>query len=372
MPKPKDTLWPMKDHTRIKHVILKRYLDAWIPIVTRYNGPAIYVDGFAGPGKYKGGELGSPIIAIEAWRNRPDKNKAQDVSFIFIEERQDRANHLQSLLTASYPEAKVQVHTARFFDTMTTMLDEREGSYRKPIPMFVFIDPFGISHTPMSIIHRIMKHEKCEVLITFMYEFVNRLTAIDYTGKETQYDELFGTPDWRTIITSTMDPDERKHRIYDLYYKQLQSVGGAQYIRSFRMDTARNQTEYFLFFGTNSLDGLRKMKTSMIAADPTKSYSFSDITGIAQIAMFTNYQPPVRNYLEQKFIGGPPVSVEEIDRFVLVETPYVNFKDDALVPMEREGAIEIVASPKGAARKKGSFTDGTVIRFLPPHPKLFE
>jgi three-Cys-motif partner protein len=60
------TIWPLDPHGRVKHLILKRHLDAWLPIMTRSFPRLVYVDGFAGPGIYEGGEPGSPIIALRA------------------------------------------------------------------------------------------------------------------------------------------------------------------------------------------------------------------------------------------------------------------------------------------------------------------
>jgi len=66
MSKTTDTIWPREPHTEAKHAILRKYLDAWLPIITRWNGRVVYIDGFAGPGEYIGGDNGSPIIAIKA------------------------------------------------------------------------------------------------------------------------------------------------------------------------------------------------------------------------------------------------------------------------------------------------------------------
>ena len=63
---PKQTIWTLDPHTRAKHLILQRYLHAWIPIIALGRGRAVFIDGFAGPGVYAGGEEGSPIIAMRA------------------------------------------------------------------------------------------------------------------------------------------------------------------------------------------------------------------------------------------------------------------------------------------------------------------
>lgn len=53
MPAPRTTLWPLEPHTRAKHEILRRYLEAWTAILSLGKFPTIaYVDGFAGPGAY--------------------------------------------------------------------------------------------------------------------------------------------------------------------------------------------------------------------------------------------------------------------------------------------------------------------------------
>ena len=66
MPKITSTIWSIDPHTEAKHDILRKYLDAWLPIITRWNGRVLYIDGFAGPGEYIGGRDGSPIIAIKS------------------------------------------------------------------------------------------------------------------------------------------------------------------------------------------------------------------------------------------------------------------------------------------------------------------
>jgi hypothetical protein len=74
---PDPVLWPLDDHTRAKHRVLRAYLDQWIPIMgqqalkVRGSGSAsqprlLLVDGFAGPGRYATGEPGSPLIMLEA------------------------------------------------------------------------------------------------------------------------------------------------------------------------------------------------------------------------------------------------------------------------------------------------------------------
>jgi len=57
--------WEFKEHTKVKHILLKKYLAAWIQILGSWSNRICYFDGFAGRGEYTDGTLGSPIIALE-------------------------------------------------------------------------------------------------------------------------------------------------------------------------------------------------------------------------------------------------------------------------------------------------------------------
>ena len=94
MTPPSSASWDIKPHTEAKHAILKRYLQAWVPILTQGNFPEIlYVDGFAGPGRYSKGEDGSPIIALKEALKFKDKIKSK-ITFLFIEKNINIAQKL--------------------------------------------------------------------------------------------------------------------------------------------------------------------------------------------------------------------------------------------------------------------------------------
>src|SRR5947208_7982589 len=87
------TIWPLDPHGRAKHYILRSHLNGWLPIMTRSFRKLLYIDGFAGPGIYEGGEPGSPVIALRAamFHHQLVKNPpACELGFLFIEERADR------------------------------------------------------------------------------------------------------------------------------------------------------------------------------------------------------------------------------------------------------------------------------------------
>lgn len=60
-----ETLWNIEPHTAAKHTILRNYLGAWFGILGQRFSHILYIDGFCGPGRYQGEEVGSPIIALD-------------------------------------------------------------------------------------------------------------------------------------------------------------------------------------------------------------------------------------------------------------------------------------------------------------------
>lgn len=87
-------IWELAPHTKAKHEILSRYLDAWFAILSLRQDRILFIDGFCGPGKYKGGEKGSPIIAIES-ALKATSNKNAQLYFRFIEEDEERLENLK-------------------------------------------------------------------------------------------------------------------------------------------------------------------------------------------------------------------------------------------------------------------------------------
>lgn len=96
---PRSTVWPLDDHTIGKHLVLKSYMDAWLPIVLKTYKKALFADVFAGPGEYSGGEFGSPIIALKVLAEHVHHSvMSGHLDYIFVEEDVERFKHLDKLI----------------------------------------------------------------------------------------------------------------------------------------------------------------------------------------------------------------------------------------------------------------------------------
>ncbi|MGQ0669516.1 MAG: three-Cys-motif partner protein TcmP, partial [Actinomycetota bacterium] len=265
---PKKTIWPAEPHTIAKHRILRKYLQGWMPALLLGGHPRIVViDGFCGPGEYVGGEEGSPIIALRAYLDHAHRDRMTgELVFLFIESHRDRARYLEEValprLGKLSDNVKADVRRGRFDETMEAVLGALDEHGKRLAPTFAFLDPFGFSDTPMAVIHRILQHPRSELMVTFMIEPVNRFLAHPSEKVAARYDELFGDPGWRHLL----DQGNRLDAIGDFYGQQLGQR--AKYVWSFRMLDTGNRPVYDLFFGSNHLEGWKKMKRAMWAVDP--------------------------------------------------------------------------------------------------------
>ncbi len=361
------TRWPAEPHTIAKHGILRKYLGGWLPAISKYHGRVLFIDGFSGPGEYVGGEEGSPIIALRTLLDHTyrDQMAKTEFVFIFIDEQADRIDYLEQFALPRLGEmpknVRVVCSAERFDAEMTEILDGLEEAGTKLAPAFAFVDPFGFSDTPMELIGRILGHPRSEVFVTVMLENVNRFLTHPNEKIAKQYDGLFGDAGWRELIGI------QSHRLDALgnYYGEKLNEH-AEFVWSFRMLDEKNIPIYDLFFATNHLDGLRKMKRAMWSIHPEGGRRFSD-RHAGDVSLFADSldTTPLRAAMLTRF-AGRTVSMSELERWVLLETDYHDghIKKRTLAPLEKEGKIECVPPLWNPKRRKGTFPIGSSVKFL--------
>lgn len=365
---PSETLWTLEPHTVGKHLVLKSYMGAWLPIMLYSNDRVLFIDAFAGPGEYAGGEEGSPVIALKALSERPDKGKMRGrINYIFIEKEPDRAAHLEKTIAPILSQLPngcgVEVHTGTFTETMSAALDAIDSQNAQLAPSFVMIDPFGVSETPMSLIERILMNDKAEVCITFMYSSINRFKSTPEF--ERSLDSLFGCAEWREGIEMP-DPNARKDFFYDLYKKRLRE-SGARFVLHFDLYEG-NSLVYALFFATKSEQGCDKMKQAMWKVAPFGNFQFKGgMNDQLTLGLPVDFQS-LRDELREEFGLGEWLSIESAQEFTRSDRTL--FHSDQLkgVLRDLESGEELEVDPE-SKRRRGTFPEGTRFRFTNPPPK---
>lgn len=354
---PKETIWPLEPHTKGKHEVLRHYLTAWFPIIGSFAPRLAFVDGFAGPGHYAGGEPGSPLIALEAFRNHAAKVKGEAV-FLFVEQDERRAEHLRQTIAEQKlpPNCKVEVAPSDFEPQMTAILDSIPAG-RQLAPAFLMLDPFGVSGMPMSLIRRLLKSQKTELYITFMYEFIDRFKATpEFEGPLT---ELYDTDEWQKGLT--LEGIEKREFFFGLYGDQLRKAGAKHVLRFDLYE--RGRLVYAIFFATKHWKGADVMKRAIWSVAPFGDFSFrSAHEGQLILGIDTVDYTSLREALQREFQGKRPVTIQKVEEFVATETDFhiAQLRKNGLVPLEKSGAIEVESSRK----KARTYPPGTKIRFL--------
>lgn len=355
-------------HTGAKHELLRCYMGAWYAIMsTTQHKRFVYYDAFGGPGLYRGGEDGSPIIALRALVEHSAFHRMAGKQFVLIFNEQDEpcAEHLDGLVddykAANQPwpsNVHVSVDNKSFVELTTEIIDDLDARGAQLAPTFAFIDPVGVKYTPLDVVRRLTKSPKCELLIYFAHDAVLRWCGAG--NIDDRLTALFGNDDYKgAALLSGM---QRSQYLHDLYKQRLHDECGFPYIQSFAMYEDRGKRVYDLFYCTREPLGLDRMKQAMWKVAPTGTFTFEDKFAGQDVLFGAGDDvdtQPLQDHLCDWF-AGQAVGIKALIDHVIVATPYhsSHVKKRTLVPLQLSGRI---SSPN--QRKINTFPDGTIVQF---------
>ena len=361
-----EVIWELELHTKAKHEILKYYLGAWFPILASVYPRIVYVDGFAGPGVYKGGEDGSPIVALKVAINHNLLSRFRnELVFLFIEPDERRVSQLKQQIKSINPPAnfKVRVECDSFENCINRVLDSISERGKQFAPSFFFIDPFGPTGFPMELIIKICGQNRSEVLINFSYQSMNQWFLQD-PSKHKSLDLLFGDIKWRKAFT--MEPNKKEESLRLSYQNSLEKLGWK--VRPFRMINRHNQTQYYLFYATKNPLGMLAMKRAMWSASPTGDFRYTDLSNPNQPNMLEKSfdEQYAKEFAEDIYSKHKGTSVPKqalIDELAWHPICIERHLTRALRYLENEKQPPNIINVSNRSRR-GTYPDGCVIEFL--------
>ncbi|MEQ0563982.1 three-Cys-motif partner protein TcmP [Amycolatopsis sp. NEAU-NG30] len=277
-----DTLWPLEPATEAKHRLYKRYLGGWWakmlqPNAKGFSWPKVtYVDAFAGPGRYEGGEEGSPVFVLKgllehAARDRMDLRRDR-VQLAFIEKRRDRFEYLKAELARKFGDLTtlpVRVEVRRGdAATETTRVLNKFNAWGNP--MLTIFDSWGNVNVPLSLLHRIAGNGGSESIVTFGPNWFSRREE----QNPDQLDAVFGGHEYWQRADRETSPDER-WRVWLSTYRDALGRAGFEYRLQFQVVPRTGQPLY-LVYGTKHPAGVEVMKDAMWKVDPEGGTLFRD------------------------------------------------------------------------------------------------
>jgi three-Cys-motif partner protein len=291
MPVHQDVPWTIAEHTAAKHDIYRRYLRRWFPILLGGHNayPAgTYAEGFAGPGIYRDGEPGSPIIALRTFFAEVPPTKGVG-RFLFVDDDPRCVAMLKKQLApvvaqSQRPPDAMPVHVA---GGKCEDLLERELTVMRAWgqPILAVLDSWGNAPIPYALMQRLAANPSSEVIVTFLPQhFVRFVTEL---GDDA--DDVFGgDPRWREVAGLPDGPAKRRH-LLDCYRRAL-NVAGFRHLLDFELIDRRGQSLY-LVFGTNHPLGVEKMKDSLWEVDRSYGVGFRDPRDDESEALFELNEP---------------------------------------------------------------------------------
>ena len=288
IPDDDDTKWVIQKHSKIKHEILRKYLGAFVSITGRSWTDFYYIDGFAGRGKYSGGELGSPLHALKTIEkvlcNKKLNLNLDSVNCIFVEQNDNNYRHLCQNIDGFQGSELICTHkyNKSFDKAFVDILDDFKDGLKEN-PSFFFIDPFGYSGIPFEIYEKIFNlydesigdQGRPEIFLSLMVGSINRWWKSP--GKENQFDILFGTQNWKEKINQNINCDgvEAAEAISNYFRNRIIEKTNANHTFRYKIRHAENNRWlYDMVHATTNFKGLKVMKDVMYRIGVKGTYEF--------------------------------------------------------------------------------------------------
>lgn len=387
------------EHSKAKHWIYRRYLDAFVHIIHYSGNRVIIFDGFAGQGIYKKDKSdsdqtetekdyhGSPLLALESCLTYLHNKKKCNCVLIFVEENEINYEELVKNIKNTVEKTEeisdsnfadedgkfsikknttdikfyLEVNNDKFENHIDNVLKYQSDKSR----LLSIVDPFGYKVLSNPNIPKLVGVNK-EIIVTLMVkqmnQYKNSAKHLENISNALRVDE-----EELKNIKSELDiaimfgENLKKSSINPIYFK---------------IKNIKNCTSFMLVFISNNKKGFYEMKKTFYYKsnnnDDIKDlndYEFSlykdDVNTEMQLK---NNTEKIENLLIEKFKSKENISINEIKDFIEDETPYINYKS-ALISLEKKNKIS-VCTDSAFKRTKISFPDRNdfKISFLKENP----
>lgn len=338
IPDDADEKWVYSEHAAAKHEILRRYLDAWLAILGRRRRGSsfrhkrlVLIDGFAGRGRYMGGENGSPAIMFRQAVQAVEAGLAERVVIRCAEPNETNFRHLEDVCADLRHDRVEIVPRRQTFAEIGAAVSDWASQQRPAVPTFVMIDPYGVRDVELSLLRRLLRNERLEVLLTLMVRDPSRFL------KEDNYAEpltaLFGDESWKACEDS---PNRAECLL--LRFQEVVRPDVARWATPFRVfEDERKTVLYYLVHLTNHDLGMREMKEAMVAKSGDMTFWPVTLRPPDQMALEvaeSSPYPTLQGRLGQKYAGRMLTFVELLND---------DYPDGTWVEKEYRAAIKAMA-----------------------------
>ncbi len=369
-----ESFWDYPEHSRYKHEILKKYLPAFRKITKAWRN-FIYVDGFAGSGKYNDGSDGSPILAIKELNKLHNKEKTLPnycrTTCIFIEANGNNFEKLRKNIqdVGNYHKnISIECYKGKF-EIIYSDIKKKFNDLFQKCPILFFLDPFGYNQIPFSILKDIFTFNKPEIILIFMVDFIRRFYKDQL--KSGAYERLFGSPDWKEDFEKNYSQIKDKIDAFSIYYRDLLIKAGAKFTIQYKIKHEKtNQRFYDIIHATTHIKGFKVMKNIMFNMGIEGTFEFhgkreKELKKHRKITDYMGVDPDVeklKKWLKKNIRKDKLYTFKELSEIIYIRTFFIEKTlRKCLQEMERKGSIIV---ERITSKTKRGLSGEDQIRFI--------
>lgn len=256
----------------VKHTFLNEYLPALVNKVCSFKNCFVYVDGFAGPWQSADEETFADTSFGIALKAMSDAQifwgaKGREVRMVaHLVEKDPGASAKLQKLKEQFPKIEIQTYLGDFHAHLPTILARLQNNGF----CFSFIDPKGVS-LDLALLRPLLERPSSEVLVNFMFDFVNRFVSHPNLNVIETMDKLIPGTDWRAVLdvakATGAPPEAREEILVEAFRAALRKTGNYRFVTSLVVQKPlADRTLYHLVFGTRNPEGLSVFRDSQVKA----------------------------------------------------------------------------------------------------------
>ena len=307
-----------EEHSEIKVLLLKKYMEAYINILAKstFIKGVVLHDLFCGPGKYSNGKLGSPLIflseimqALNGESNRFLNHT--EFECYFNDNNENKVQHLEKEVESIEELSKLPIRITITNEDYQNILPNVVSQYSELSSKraFAFIDPYGYKDISVEDIANLLESGKSEVLLFLPTQFMYRFSENGTPEKLSKFIEGLGIEfDNKESGISFIEKVKEGFRNF---------LGSQHFVDSFIIERGKNQF-FALFFFTSHILGFEKMLDAKWYIDDREGRGWQPGTE-QDLFSVINDQPEIRPLEDRlrEFLGKQPKSNAEVYEFTL-------------------------------------------------------
>ena len=363
-----------KEQSLVKSTIVSKYFNVWSNVIIstqkrypEYSQKIMYIDLFAGPGRYKDGTQSTPLIVLTNAIANPDLRERLVV--IFNDKDENNSQELEKTIAEIRGIETLKYEPKVYNDEVGEEIVKMFESM-KLIPTLFFVDPWGYKGLSLRLVNSVIKDWGCDAIFFFNYTRINM--GVNNKAVAEHMEALFGKERALLLRDKLVDKKSQERELFIIEELcQALKEYGAEFILPFRFKNDRGKrTSHHLIFVSKHFRGYEIMKDIMARESskntqgvPSFEYNPADFLS-RQSFLFMLSRPldDLKNDLMIKF-EGQRLTMQEIYQRHNVNTPYIkkNYKD-VLCELYNEGSIKAINS-NGKPPRKDTFGDNIIATF---------